>query len=239
MLTGLYSAAAGLEAQQARLDILANDVSNVSTTGYRSGRMTFRDLVYQTDGSVRRGTGSAVDAAGRSFRQGAMLVTDRRLDVALEGPGFLQVTRADGTPALTRSGELRVDGDGSLVIPSGERLSPPITLPPGTDPADVTIASDGTVTVLGESAGQLAIVSVPAPHGLFALGDNLFQTTEASGATTEAERTLVRQGHLEASNVDLGVALVDVLEAQRAVELASRALRTQDQLLEMANGIRR
>lgn len=238
MLNGLYAAAAGLQAQQDRLDALANDVANVNTTGYKRSRLSFRDLVYQGTGAIRRGSGAAIDPDGRSWRQGGLQETGSPLSVALDGPGFFQVRRGDGTVALTRDGNFTVDASGALVTGGGERLEPAITFPAGTQPEDVSIGPDGTVTVGATAVGTIQVVDVPARAGLEAVGDTLFLPTTASGQPA-AKATTMRQGYLEAANVDIGEAMVGVLEAQRATEMVSRALRTQDTLLDIANGIRR
>lgn len=238
MLNGLYAAAAGLQAQQDRLDALANDVANVNTTGYKRARLSFHDLVYQGAGTVRRGAGAAIDPEGRSWRQGGLQETGNPLSVALDGPGFFQVRRADGTIALTRDGSFTVDANGVIVTGGGERLEPSITLPAGTQPKDVSIGPDGAVTVAGTAVGTIEVVDVPARAGLEAVGDTLFLPTTASGQPV-ATVTTMRQGYLEGANVDIGEAMVGVLEAQRATEMVSRALRTQDTLLDIANGIRR
>ena len=137
MLEGLYSAAAGMSAQQQRIDTLANDVANVSTTGYKHTRVAFRDLLYTQDrsGVVSSGAGAAATPIGRGFAQGAMRETGNKLDVAIEGDGFLQVRRADGTTALTRDGSLRLDPDGRVTTQRGELLQPAITVPTGTTEA--------------------------------------------------------------------------------------------------------
>lgn len=230
MANGLQIAASGLMAQQTRLDTIANDIANVNTAGYKPVRVSFAEL---TDGGVR------VAATASSSRQGPLVGSDAPLAVALEGPGYLQVRSHDGKVALTRGGELRLDGGRTLVLPGGERLQPPVTVPAGTSPADVAIAADGTVSVAGRKLGRLEIVTVPSPSRLADLGGGLLAATAASGAATPARSTAVRQGYLEGSGVDVADAVVQMVETQRAFELASRAVHTQDQLLEIANGIRR
>ena len=243
MLEGLQTAAAGLMAQQRRLDAISNDIANVSTTGYKRLRVGFRDLVYQDGGSgagagVRTGTGAAAVTVGRSLVPGALRQTDRALDVAIEGPGFIQVRRADGTTALTRDGSLQVAGDGRLRTSTGELLEPPVTVPTGVG-EDLSIAPDGEVTGGGRTLGRITIVDVPAPDGLQAIGDNLFVPTAASGGLRPAAGASVRQGLLEGSNVDIGDAMVDMIDAQRSFQLASKAITMQDEAWGIANGVRR
>jgi flagellar basal-body rod protein FlgG len=245
MLEGLNSAAAGMAAQQQRLDSVANDLANANTTGYKHGRVGFRDLVYEQAGrpaapGVRTGHGAAAVDAGKAFGQGALQRTDRPLDVAIQGEGFLRVKLANGSQALTRDGSLQIDGRGRLTTSTGALVQPPITIPEGTGEAAVAIAGDGTVTAAGRRVGRLAIVSVRSPQALTPAGDNAFVPSAASGAPTAAPRaTRLTQGALEASNVDMATAMVSMIESQRAFELASRAIHTADQMWEIANGVKR
>ena len=245
MLDGLYSAAAGMTAQQRRLDAVANDISNVSTTGYKRLRVAFRDLLYQPNGrgaaeGVATGSGAAVQVVGRSGAQGALIRTERPLDVALSGPGYIRVRDRDGAPALTRDGSLALSADGQLRTASGLLLDPPLRLPRGAQPDDVAIGPDGTVRVDGRRIGRIEVVAVRNPDGLASVGDSLYRPTDASGALTAAPAgTRLEQGALEGSNVDMGDAMVDMMEAQRAFQLASRAVQTQDEVLGIANGVKR
>jgi flagellar basal-body rod protein FlgG len=228
-----------MAAHQARLDALANDVANVNTDGYKAQRIGFRELVSNQEGVVEVGAGSAAIDAGRSFRQGTLVETDDPLSLAIEGPGFFQVQRADGQLALTRDGRFRLDAKGALVTTGGERIVPPITVPAGATAGSVHIAADGTVTAGGTKIGQLAIVNVPAPAGLRSVGDSLYAATAQSGAPALARGSQVRSGRVEASNVEIGESMVDMMQAQRGFELQSRVIKIQDQLMEIANGIRR
>ena len=241
MLEGLYTAAAGMAAQQQRMDSLSNDVANVNTAGYKRVRMGFRDLMYQADGpgGVRTGSGAAATQIGRGFEQGAFQETGEPLDMAITGDGYFQVRRADtGQVALTRSGNFTVDANGQVVTPQGDRLVPPIQIPQGTDLATVHIGQDGTVSAGGRPLGQIQLVTVPAPTGLAASGNGYYATTAASGAARRATGASVQQGVLEASNVDLADAMVDMMDAQRSYSMASKAIHMQDQMMEIANGIK-
>jgi flagellar basal-body rod protein FlgG len=245
MLEGLNSAAAGMAAQQQRLDAVANDLANANTTGYKRVRVGFRDLVYTQTGrssaeGPRTGAGAAAVDAGRAFQQGAVQRTDQPFDVAIQGEGFLRVRLPDGRQALTRDGSLKVDGAGKLVTSSGGVIQPAITLPAGATGSNVSIGPDGTVLAGGRRVGQIELVSVRSPQGLQPVGDNAFLVTDASGAARPAPgATTLTQGALEASNVDMADAMVAMIESQRAFQLTSKALQTQDQMWEIANGVKR
>jgi len=239
MSGGIYTAAAGLAAQQAWLDSLSNDVANINTSGYRAGRVAFRDLLYQQEGGIAVGSGVALTDVGRSGKAGPMLESDNPLAVAIEGPGFLQVRRSDGSIALTRSGNLQTDAEGVLETADGNRLEPRLQVPQGTDLATVTIGTDGTVLAGSKLLGKIAIVDVPAPTGLQAIGGGLLAPTAESGATAPAPGSKLRQSVIEGSGVDVATVMIDLVQAQRAYALQSRVIKTQDQLAELANGIRR
>jgi len=244
MLEGLHAAASGMIAQQQRMDALSSDIANVNTTGYKHLTTTFRDLAYSGVGmggaqGIMAGAGAAADPAGRSFAQGALRITDQPLDIAIQGDGFLQVALPSGRTGLTRDGSLRVDTRGRLVTSTGALLQPPITLPRGVAPQDLAIAADGTLSAKGKPIGRLTLVTVEAPDKLRDAGNSTFETTPESGPPRAAGTdTTVVQGALEASNVDLGDAMVDLIGAQRAFQMASQAVRTQDQMLQIANQVK-
>jgi flagellar basal-body rod protein FlgG len=244
MLEGLYTAAAGMAAQQQRMDSLANDVANVNTAGYKHVRTGFRDLVYGQTGrgaatTVTTGAGVASQIVGRSFGQGPLQPTGQPLDVALQGPGFLQVRTPQGQPALTRDGSLHVTNTGQLATSSGATLVPPINFPNGTDLDQVAVANDGTITAGGRRIGQLTAVDVGSPESLTPVGDNLFVANAQSGATRAAAGTTFAGGSLEGSNVELSDSMVDMMDSQRAYQLASKAIQQQDEMMGIANGIKR
>jgi flagellar basal-body rod protein FlgG len=246
VLEGMYTAAAGMAAQQTRLDAVSADLANVDTTGYKSARVAFRDLVYdsaQGFGAAKGvdiGAGSAVTSIGRSSAQGAMQNTGRSLDVALNGQGYLQVKLKDGTKALTRDGNLQVTADGRLALHTGQLIEPAIKVPQGANPDAISIRADGTVSLDGKALGQLKIVDVPAPAALKGGPDNTYVPTTGSGAIRAAAKsTALAQGTLESSNVDEAQAMTDMIEAQRAFQLASKAITTQDQILEIANQVKK
>jgi flagellar basal-body rod protein FlgG len=241
MLEGLYTAAAGMAAQQQRMDALSNDVATSNTAGYKRVRIGFRDLVYQADGpnGVRTGSGAAAVQIGRGFEQGAFQKTDQPFDLAISGDGYLQVRRANsGQTALTRNGQLQVNAAGQLTTAEGDQLVPPITLPRNIDPSTVTIGPDGTISSGTRRLGQIQLVTVPAPTGLVAAGNGYFNVSAASGGVRRATTATITQGALESSNVDLADAMVDMMDAQRSYSMASKAIHMQDQMMEIANGVK-
>jgi flagellar basal-body rod protein FlgG len=244
LLEGMYSAAAGMAAQQTRLDAVSNDLANVGTTGYKHDRVAFRDLVYDAAGhgavsGIKLGAGSAATILGRSMVQGDFQNTERPLDVAVSGPGFLQVKLSDGRTALTRDGNLKLDASGRLGLQSGQLLQPIVKVPAGTDEAKIAIATDGSVTVSGKVVGTIKLVEVPAPGALDSGPDNTLLVTKGSGAIRAAKSSTLQGGVLEGSNVDEATAMTDMIEAQRAFQLAGKAITTQDQILEIANGVKK
>jgi flagellar basal-body rod protein FlgG len=239
MLNGLYSAAAGMIAQQTRMDALANDISNVNTTGYKQLRLGFRDLTYNIESGMRIGAGAALVDGGREFGSGAFQQSDSPLSVAIAGPGFFQVALPDGRTGLTRAGDLQLDANGSITTSEGQRLVPPITVPAGTTPDSISIAQDGTVKAGTTTVGRIQLVDVASPDRLQPVGDSTFVATAQSGAPHAAKGSTLQQGFLEASNVDLAESMVNVIDAQRSFQFDSRVIQTQDQLMQIANEIRR
>jgi flagellar basal-body rod protein FlgG len=245
MLSGLNTAAAGMAAQQQRMDAVANDLANANTTGYKHQRVGFRDLVYEQTGrssaqGVRTGSGAAAVDAGRAFAQGVLQRTDRPLDVALQGEGFLRIRLADGRDALTRDGGLHVDGNRQLVTSSGALVQPAVTIPEGVAEDRISIGPDGTVLADRQQIGKLDIVTVRSTQGLLSVGDNAFIATAASGPTVAAPGTTVlTQGALESSNTDMAEAMVAMIESQRAFQLASKAITTADEMMGIANQVKR
>jgi flagellar basal-body rod protein FlgG len=245
MLEGLNTAAAGMAAQQTRIDAVANDLANANTTGYKHLRVGFRDLVYTQAGrssaqGPQTGAGAAAVDGGRSFTQGTLQRTDQPLDVAIQGEGFLRVRLADGTQALTRDGSLHIDGNGRLVTSTGGIVQPAMTFPADTDPSSISIGPDGAVRAGARAVGRLELVSVRSPQRLQPAGDNVFVPTQESGAPRPAPAaTTLAQGALESSNTDVADAMVAMIESQRAYQLTSKAIQTADQMWEIANGVKR
>lgn len=244
MLEGLRTAAAGMAAQQQKLDAVANDLANANTTGYKQVRVGFTDLLYEQAGrpaanNVAIGTGSRAVSAGRNFEQGPLQQTGVPTDVAIEGEGFLQVKLADGRTALTRDGDLHVDGRGRLTNDAG-LIQPQINIPKGVDDSQISIGKDGTVLAAGRRVGRIQLVTVRNAQGLQPVGNSAFVTTAASGnATAAPAATTLTQGVLEGSNTDMAQAMVDMINAQRTYQLTSKAIETADQMMEIANQVKR
>jgi flagellar basal-body rod protein FlgG len=229
-----------MAAQERRLDAVSNDIANVNTAGYKKVRVGFRDLVYQADGptGVRTGAGAALTELGRGSQQGSLQQTGNPFDLAIQGPGYFQVRRADGQNVLTRNGSFSVDPRGRLTNSNGELLVPGVRVPAGTNPSAVSIASDGTVTVNARRIGQIQIFNVPASNGLAPAGDNNYLPTAASGAVRRVAQPTLTQGTLESSNVDLADSMVDMMDSQRSYQMASKAIQMQDKMAEIANGLK-
>jgi flagellar basal-body rod protein FlgG len=239
MLEGLYSAAAGMQAQQQRMDSVANDLANANTNGYKKSRVAFRDLLYVRDASGNvQSAGAAATTIGRGFDQGALKETGNKLDLAIESGGFLQVRRADGTTALTRDGSLKLDPRGRLTTQQGDLVQPAVTVPAGTQEADLQIGADGTITANNRQVGRIQVVSVRSPQALQSVGDNLFRPTAASGAPAALATGRLTQGSVEASNVDVADSMTEMMDAQRSFQLASKAVQMQDQMLQIANQVK-
>ena len=238
MSNGIYAAAAGMAAQQIRMNSISTDLANADTNGYKSEEIGFQDLLYGSEDGVATGSGAAAIDVGPSMTEGTLSASDNPLSVAINGPGFLQFRRADGTIGLSRDGNLQLDSQGNLIAATGERLVPPIRVPAGTMPTDVRIATDGTVTAAGKTVGKLQIVGVGAPSGLQPVESNMFAVTAASGRTVAVKIPQLEQGQIEGSNVDVNASMSDLLDAQQNYTILSHAISTQDQLLQIANQMR-
>lgn len=251
MLNSLYSAATGMRAQQTSMDVVANNLANATTTGFKRDRVDLVDLDYQPfllaeGGQAQIGLGSAPGSIAKEHAQGSLQETGRGLDVAIQGEGFFQVLRPDGTLAYTRAGNLQIDGRGRLGLPGGELLQPRITVPPGA--GDVAIGGDGTVTAVVDGAtrrlGRIETATFANAGGLRAVGDSQFVASANSGAAALGApgvggRGGLSQGVLEASNVNVGTEMISLITTQRAFEAASRVVTASDEMMGIANGLRR
>lgn len=260
MLRSLRTAALGMSSQQKSVDNTANNLANVNTTGFKRTSVAFQDLLYQAvrsggegEGSGRPaalqlGHGAAAVATVRNFSQGGLGETGNVLDLAIMGDGFLQVRKPDGTIAYTRDGSLTLDAEGTLVTQSGLPLEPDFEVPP--DAVRIEITQDGRISVLMQGSpdamelGQIELARFANPGGLSPLGGNLFEQTEASGEPmvgTPGQDGLgmIRQGYLEASNVDVVQEMVNLITAQRAYEINSKMVSVSEEMLQMANNLKR
>lgn len=257
MIRALWTASTGMQSQQVNMDVIANNLANVNSSGFKKSRADFQDILYQTsraagtgvDGGevptgVQVGLGSRVAAVQKVFTSGDFQQTENELDVAIEGSGFFQVQMPDGTDAFTRSGALKKDSTGRLVTSDGYPIIPEVVIPEGA--TSITIGSGGTVDVMldGESTstqvGNIELVRFGNPSGLSSLGRNLYAETPTTGAPlsgTPGEEGFgtLSQGFLEGSNVNIMEEMVNMIAGQRAYEVNSKAIQTADEMLSMTS----
>ena len=255
MIRSLWISKTGLEAQQMQMDVVANNLANVSTNGFKRGRAVFEDLLYQTlrqpgaqssqqtqlPTGLQIGTGARPVATERLFTQGNLQQTGNDRDFAIQGNGFFQVMLPDGTTAYTRDGSFQSDSQGQLVTASGFAVQPTITVPPNA--LSLTIGKDGTVSVKVPGSatpvqiGTMQLATFVNPAGLQAMGENLYLQTASSGTpSTNTPGTngtgMLNQGYVETSNVNVVEELVNMIQTQRAYEINSKAIQTSDQMLQ-------
>jgi flagellar basal-body rod protein FlgG len=255
MNPALWAAKTGLDAQNTRMTVTSNNLANVATNGFKKGRATFEDLLYQnvkqvgaatsqdttSPSGVSLGTGVRVVSTEKSYTQGNLLTTNNALDIAIEGRGFFQIQMPDGTTGYTRDGAFQSNAQGELVTSSGYRVQPGISIPQGA--LSIAIGNDGVVSALlpGTTAptqiGSLQLADFVNPAGLEARGENLVFETASSGPAQPGNPGLnglghVQQGSLESSNVNVVEELVNMIETQRAYEMNSKAISTTDQMLQ-------
>jgi flagellar basal-body rod protein FlgG len=262
MIRSLWTAASGMQAQTVQIDIIANNLANVNTSGFKRSRADFQDLLYeslrqpgsssssgtQVPTGIQVGHGTRMVAAQKIFVQGDYQHTQNELDLAIEGDGFFQITQPNGDIAYSRTGAFKLDSQGRIVTSDGFAIEPQITIP--LDSISVSVGTDGTVSVIqaGQTSatdvGAIQLASFVNPAGLKSIGRNLFTPTAASGeakvgdAGSEGFGTL-SQGYLEMSNVSVVDEMVNMITAQRAYEINSKAIQAADEMLQMANGVKR
>ncbi len=258
MFQSLWVAKTGLDAQQTRMSVTSNNLANVNTTGFKRGRASFEDLLYQNirqpggassqqtelPSGLTTGTGVRVVSTQKNFIQGNLLQTGNALDLAINGRGFFEVLLPDGSTAYTRDGSFQINNQGQMVTASGYTLQPGIQIPEGAQ--SVTIGNDGTVSVqlAGQAQpiqiGNVSLTDFINPAGLQAKGENLFVETGSSGPAQQSTPGLnglglLQQGSLESSNVNVVEELVSMIETQRAYEMNAKAISTTDGMLAYLN----
>jgi flagellar basal-body rod protein FlgG len=254
MMRALNTAASGMVAQQTNVEVIANNLANVNTTGFRKSRAEFEDLIYQTyrtagssiGDNQRLPTGIQIGEGVRTVSttqlhiQGSLLQTDNSLDVAIEGNGYFQVTRPNGQIVYTRNGDFKTDADGRLMTGDGYAVEPSITLPPNA--VHISVSSTGVVSVTlpdqtqSQEVGQITLANFVNPSGLAAIGRTQFAPTDASGQPMVAQPGqeglgTLQQGFLEGSNVEVVNEMIDLIASQRAYEVNQRVITTADEML--------
>jgi flagellar basal-body rod protein FlgG len=262
MIRSLYTAATGMNAQELNVSVISNNLANVNTVGFKRSRPEFQDLLYQNlrlVGTVSEngnqvptgaqlGLGAKTSAIQKIFLQGDFTQTQNTLDIAIEGRGFFQIAQTDGTIGYTRSGSFKLDNTGQVVTSDGLPLQPTITIP--TDAITISIDPQGGVAVTQPGAtaptvlGTIQTATFQNDAGLQAVGSNIFEETGASGSPTVGnpgvdDRGTLQQGFVELSNVSVVEELVNLISAQRAYEVNSRTVQTADELLQIANQMKR
>lgn len=264
-LQSLYTAATGMHAMETKLDVIANNLANTATTGFKKDRANFEDLFYRqerlpgsldadnnrTPTGIEVGLGVRVSSTQSDFDQGAFQQTGNQLDFAIEGNGFFEVLGPQGEQLYTRAGNFGINADGEIVLGSahtGFRLQPGITVP--QEATGVLVTADGVVSISTVNnpnytqVGQLLLTTFINPDGMMKMGDNLFRPTEASGQAQQGQPGqqgvgVIRQGSLEASNVDPTTELIDLINTQRSFELNSQVVRAGDEIMELVANLRR
>jgi flagellar basal-body rod protein FlgG len=261
MLRSLYTAATGMEAQQVKMDVIAHNLANTGTTGYKRNRAEFEDLLSETvrnaappnaqtggrPSPLQVGLGVRTVATTRSYAQGDMQSTQNPLDVAIEGSGFFRVERPNGEHAFTRAGNFRIDATGRLVTQQGEAVEPGITVP--QEATSVTIRADGAVLAKlpgrddAAELGAIELATFVNPGGLESIGNNLLVSTQASGEAIrlrpgEQGAGTLAQGYLEGANVKAAEEMIDMISTQRSYELNSKVIQTADQMLQRLTQLR-
>ena len=262
MIRGLYTAAAGMAAQQKDIDVISNNIANVNTTAFKQDRTEFQDLMYQTlnytsgatsaetNNPTGIDTGLGVRVAGiqKNFIQGSLQETGNSFDMAIQGDGFFQITTPNGETAYTRNGSFKLDKEGSLVNGLGYKIEPEIVVP--SNLTNVSVAQDGTVSAIEpgtgaiQTLGQITLVDFINPAGLSPQGDSLYLASSVSGDPVNGTPGLngigtIRQGMLEGSNVQLVTEMVNLITAQRGYEANSKAITTTDTMLQTVNALKR
>ncbi len=262
MMRSLWTAATGMAAQNMNVDVIANNLANVNTAGFKRGRANFQDLMYQQikapgaeasaagtqlPSGIQIGLGVQTASVSQNFSEGSFQTTNNKLDLAIKGRGFFQVLMPSGDLAYTRAGAFSVDAQGQMVSADGNIIQPAITVP--ADVLSINVAEDGTVSVeqpgsISSVIGQIQLVDFINPGGLTMLGNSMFQSSNASGEPITGNPGTnglggIGQGMLEMSNVNMVEEMVNLIAGQRAYEMNSKAIQAADEMLQTANSIRR
>jgi len=262
MIRSLYTAATGMEAQRLNIDVVANNLANVNTTGFKRSRADFQDLLYQDEktagassaeglqipSGIQVGLGVRPVAVQKIFAQGDFAATGNPLDLVIEGGGFFQVPKPDGEVAYTRSGSFKLDSTGRIVTSDGYPMEPTITIP--TNTTSITVGTDGKITVTQPGSntptevGTITLARFSNPAGLKAIGKNLFTPTDSSGEAITGNPGIdgmgtIGQGFLELSNVNVVEEMVNMIASQRAYEINSKAVQASDEMLQTINNMKR
>jgi flagellar basal-body rod protein FlgG len=260
MIRALWTSASGMAAQQMNLDVIANNLANVNTTGFKSANVQFQEMMYDTEtpaganstdsSTVPTGTqvgyGSKPVATERNFTEGSLQQTGNTYDMAIQGTGFFKLTMPDGTNTYTRDGSFLVNADGQIVNNQGFLVTGAGTISPQA--TNVVVGADGTIsaTVNGATVkiSPITITTFPNPEGLNSLGNNLYSASDASGTANDGQVPgtngigTIAQGYTEASNVSVVTEMVQMIQAQRAYEINSKAVQASDDMMQMANNMR-
>lgn len=264
MMRSLWTAASGMIGQQFHIDTISNNLSNVNTTGFKKNRADFEDLLYQTTRTagtpvtedtlvpvgVQVGHGVKVSGTQKLFVQGSLQSTGNVGDIAIQGEGFFRVQMYDGSLAYTRDGAFQIDSNGQMVTANGYRLTPEVIMPPNFNRDSLNITQDGRISVLVPGrddpieVGQMELYRFVNPAGLQAIGGNLFKESAASGVAIEGNPGFEGMGttmhrYLEMSNVEVVQEMVNMIVAQRAYEMNSKAIQTSDSMLSTAVSLKR
>ena len=260
----LKTAASGMYAQQLNIQIISNNIANMNTTSFKKSRAEFKDLIYQevsanpqdsivpgtienTSTKIQIGSGVKPSSTQKIFKQGDLQQTGHQLDVVIHGAGFFQARKSDGTFSYTRDGSFKISSEGSLVTSNGYLIEPGFTL--GEQVLGVEISKDGIISAreLGGELVELGILELAKfinPGGLLALGDNLYAETDASGAPVLGQPGIdgfgeLNQGFLESSNVDIVEEMISMISAQRSYEINSKTVKTVEDMMSIANNLKR
>jgi flagellar basal-body rod protein FlgG len=260
MIRALWTSASGMEAQQMNLDVIANNLANVNTSGFKKSSLQFQEMMYDTEESpgasstdssttptgIQVGYGSKPVATERNFTEGSLQQTGNTYDVAIQGTGFYKLTLPDGSNAYTRDGSFLVNADGQIVNSQGYLLTGAGQISPAA--TNITIGSDGTISATVNNAAvkisPITLSTFPNPEGLSSQGNNLYLATEAAGTASDGQTPgtngigTLAQGYIETSNVQVVEEMVNMIQAQRAYEINSKAIQTSDDMMQMANNMR-